>query len=200
MSIADLNDLAMRTVIREELDRSPMGSRVRQLQADAQVATALPTAPLAGQEVYLQTAAMAALTVPLKWLLRFDGSKWLPVSCPPLIAEVATSETTANTTYAALATAGPVVTVPVLGDYDVEIGATMVNATNNPFMSYDIGGTGAVDADSFIGGTGFAAGNRVRRKAAIPASTALTAKYRNNGATTGTFRERWMRVSPVRLG
>lgn len=197
-TVAQMDALGLRQTIREELDRSGLANLVRQLQADAVAATALPSSALAGQEVYLQTAAMAAMSPPVKWLLRYDGSRWLPVSCPPLFAEVPASEATASTTYVALATPGPALSVPVTGDYDVEIGATM--AGGNPWMSYDVGAAAAVDADGFVHAAAFAAGNRPRRRLALAAGTTLTAKYRNSAAASGNARERWMRATPVRLG
>lgn len=92
------------------------------------------------------------------------------------------------------------------GDYDIEIGVRpYVNAvTTTALMSYDIGGTGAVDADAityYAGNTadpGNNSGARLRRKTGLTAVT-LTSKYKT-GAGTATFSNRWMRVAPVRVG
>jgi hypothetical protein len=68
-------------------------------------------------------------------------------------------------------------------------------------MSYDIGATGAVDADSFFlghAGTEGDGNTRTRLKTGLAASTALVAKYKTN-AGTETFRQRAMSVLPVRV-
>jgi hypothetical protein len=86
------------------------------------------------------------------WFFQYDSSqatyKWVFMGGPPMYAEVVTDETTASTTYAALATAGPSIAIPRSGDYEVQIGfeGWVASAGATVSMSYDIGGTGAVDA------------------------------------------------------
>ena len=71
-------------------------------------------------------------------------------------------------------------------------------------MSYDIGGTGAVDGDAtWVGGMaatvtvqGHFFGSK--RKTGLSAVT-LTAKYRTTAAVATFFSERRMRVKPVRV-
>jgi len=152
------------------------------------------------------------------WTFKYNAGsasayKWEYVGGPPLFAEVqptvAGIETTASLTYVALASAGPSLTVPYAGDYDVEIGASMWNNTNAAAarMSYDIGGTGASDNDSITVGEGTAAGadsvsgnvSRSRRKTALAASTALVSKYEAVVGGTASFRQRLMKVTPVRV-
>lgn len=159
----------------------------------------LPTGAVNGQDFYYQLGSGGGV-----WHFKYNLSsgKWDLAGGAPLFAEVVTSETTASVTYAALATAGPSVTVPFVGDYDVEIGFGGNNAGGVAIMSYDIGGTGAVDADFVISATNGANtnhGSRTRRKTGLAASTALVSKYRAN-AGTGTFRDRWISVLPVRVG
>jgi hypothetical protein len=168
----------------------------------------LPASPLDGQEATL----VDSVTNPTyQWRFRWNAGsalrdKWECVGAATQLAFVDTSETTASTTYAALATAGPVFVVPRLGIYTVEIGMDLssVTAATRYFMSYDIGGTGAVDADGVSGETGAASVNRfggfIRlRSKDIPASTTLTAKYRTVSAATIGFENRWMRVTPIRV-
>jgi hypothetical protein len=128
--------------------------------------------------------------------------KWVFMGGPALFAEVTTVQGTASTTFVALATAGPSITVPRAGDYDVEIGCRVENAsTASAVHSYDIGGTGAVDADGVIHATTLnngPQGGRPRRKTGLAASTALVSKYRTT-AGTAMFSNRWMRVTPVRV-
>jgi len=172
--------------------------------------TSLPASPVDGQEVYFQADATNGIV----WRLRYNAGsssayKWEFVGGSPLFAEVATEETTASTTYVALATAGPTLTLPRAGDYDVEIGCRLYSSVNNTgaLMGYDIGATGAVDADAVsyyaaatLGGGATATGNyaRARRKTGLTA-VALTAKYRATSAITVAIGSRWMRVTPVRV-
>jgi len=71
-------------------------------------------------------------------------------------------------------------------------------------MSYDIGGTGAVDSDAIwtaqSGGVSGGEGSvsRLRRKTAIAAATTLTAKYKTGVAGTLTASNRVLSVVPVR--
>jgi len=172
--------------------------------------TSLPASPVDGQEVFYQADATNGIV----WHLRYNASsssayKWEFVGGPSLFAEVATEETTASTTYVALATAGPTLTLPRAGDYDVELGFRGYSSVNNTgaLMGYDIGATGAVDADAIsyyaatsLGGGATVAGNlaRLRRKTGLSA-VALTAKYRATSAITVAFGSRWLRVTPVRV-
>jgi hypothetical protein len=174
--------------------------------------TALPSAPFNGQEFVL----VDSTTNPTyQWRFRYNAGsgsayKWEFIGGTPIIAEVATSETTGSTgSYVALTTAGPSVVLPVAGDYVVEVGARMNGfATSGGAgrMSYDIGGTGAVDGDSVAAtnpsGASYGAsvaGVRAMKKTGLGAVT-LTAKYKAVGANNVTFADRWMRVTPVRVG
>ena len=161
--------------------------------------TTFPSSPVDGDiHVY-----PADLTNGVMWqfMYRSAVNDWECIGGAPLFAEVVTSETTASTSYAALATAGPSIALPFVGDWMVRIGATVGNsgAGNTSFMSYDIGGTGAVDADGIFHegpASNRASIERPRRKQALTAIT-LTAKYRVT-AGTGSFMNRWMAVTPVR--
>jgi len=170
------------------------------------VGTSLPASPYDGQEYIL----VDSLTAPTyQWRFRYmnsiaaDSYKWVYLGGDPMFNEVGTggTEGTSSTTYAALTTAGPQLTPPRAGIYDVEIGCHFQPSTSC-FMSYDIGATGAVDVDSvssvvnagLIGGVA-----RPRRKTLLAASTALVAKYRASTAANANFQHRWMRVTPVRV-
>lgn len=171
--------------------------------------TALPSNPEDAQEIYYVADATNGVVWHLLYRAASSSSyKWECVGGPPLYNEVVTGESTTSTTYAALATAGPSITLPLAGDYDVEIGFRGYNngagAINN-YMSYDIGGTGASDNDANLqympSSTSAHANNaRSRRKTGLTAVT-LTSKYRLDGAVTvGYFQYRWMKVTPVRVG
>lgn len=142
-----------------------------------------------------------------RWQFQYDiaeiGSyKWKFIGGPSLQAEVIANELKSLGGYAALATPGPSIAIPRAGDYDVMIGAWIyANAATTSYMSYDIGATGAVDAD-YVRLDSAAANNsagvsRIRRKAGLAAVT-LTAKYAAAGGTSN-FINRWMQVTPVRI-
>lgn len=178
------------------------------------VFTALPAGPFHGQRITYQTSGMA--TDGVRWELEYNANsgsayKWEFVGGAPLYSEVTAAETTSgshNGAWAALTTAGPSIALPLTGDYLVTIGANAYAtvAGHECYMSYDIGGTAASsgDAISFWAGgvstySNTAHGSRTRRKTGLSAVT-LTAKYRTSGANTWTFRDRWMSVTPVRVG
>jgi hypothetical protein len=182
------------------------------LKALSQYGTALPTSPANNDRFTL----VDDVTNPTyQWTFRYNAGsssahKWELIGGTPLFSEVTASDTTSSTSYAAIGTAGPSVSLPVAGDYDVEIGCTSVpqgTAVNIAYMSYDIGATGAVDADCVAAQQGTAATgiqqitmtpSRKRRKIGLTAVT-LTAKYRSTGSAVG-FSNRWMSVMPIRVG
>lgn len=171
--------------------------------------TSLPVSPFDGQEVILTDSLTAGTYF---WRLRYtagitDAYKWVFIGGALGFSEVPTAEAPGSSgAYVALATAGPLFALPRPGIYDVAIGAYQ-SPTNNatlPHMSYDIGATGAVDADALrpdVAGTGSISGpqgSKERRKTFVSAVT-LTAKYKQAAAAT-TFKDRWMRITPVRIG
>jgi hypothetical protein len=176
--------------------------------------TELPIKPPDGYEVYFEYDTAGAYGGPVIWHLRYDGSgrtyPWLAVGAQvPLFAEVVDEHSTASGAYADLGTSiGPEVSVPLAGVYDVEIGAISWSDTGGKafIMSYTIGSTGASDDDGLICQEPTQAtvilrpSMRARRKT-LPANTLLRAKYRAvSGDHTATWRHRWMRVTPVRVG
>lgn len=172
-----------------------------------QIVSALPTTGLyEGLQVVYDTG-----TSGVRWTFVYDTSDgttypWLFVGGPPLYAAVETQETTSSATYAALATAGPSITLPLAGDFDVSIG--MSGWSNSigalAYMSYDIGATGAVDADSVrhqedtAGTTSPVHVMRTRRKTGLTA-VVLTSKYKTGGVGTASIEARWISVTPVRV-
>lgn len=169
----------------------------------AYVSAVKPSSPVDGQLwVYEDT------TSHIRWefVYRTADTYWYFIGGPPLTSEVTTTESTASATYAALTTPGPAVVIPFAGDYRVTIEALVsMNATvgDTAFMSYDIGGTGAVDADSGETQAQATANvfqgvvSRSRVKTGLTAVT-LTSKYRTS-AGTPSFRYRLMTVLPVRV-
>jgi hypothetical protein len=156
--------------------------------------------PEDGDEVYLEVDATNGIMWHLRCVLGEPTYKWRFLGGPEMYSEVATAEGSSNTSYVALATAGPSIALPRSGDYMVEIDrATNDPVSNSAYMSYDIGGTGAVDADA-VGGVGRGDGGaiRKRRKAGL-GSVTLTAKYKVTGGGTVNFQNRYMAVTPVRV-
>lgn len=160
---------------------------------------------VAPDEVYLEVDA----TNGKEWHLAFESGevtyKWRKIGGPALFSEVTTSEATASTAFAALATAGPSVALPRSGDYKVRIGFS--GGTGGTLqverMSYDIGGTGASDNDAAktltsTGTAGEYSVGRPREKTGL-GSVTLTAKYRQSAANSAPFAERWMEVDANRL-
>lgn len=164
--------------------------------------TSLPGSPTDGQEIYYAANATNGVI----WHLRYRtaASKWEFLGGPPLFASVATSQATTSTSYTDLATAGPAITLPLAGDYDVTIGGRLKAGFSPPvYMSYSIGNTGATDDDSIgfyaAGSEEFASLVRTQRKTSLSA-VELKAKYRvSNSSHGGTFVYRWIAVTPVRI-
>jgi hypothetical protein len=171
------------------------------------VLTTLPASPTDGQIVFFAADATNGVI----WQLRYRSGasssyKWEMVGGPALFSEVLTSESTTSTSYVALTTAGPAITIPLAGDYDVEIGANVTGSGDamNAYMSYALGGTAAVDADALRKqqvGAGYYGEptSRKRRKTGLPTSISIAARYKV-GNVTGTWENRWMTVTPVRVG
>jgi len=170
---------------------------------DGVAGTTLPAAPVNGQEYYYVADSTNGVVWHLKY--RTTSAKWEYVGGAPLFAEVTAAETTTSTSYTALATAGPSIAVPVAGDYMVGTGCYLRNntASSSALMSYDIGGSGAVDNDAIQHESGSAnAGShlyRTRRKAGLTAVT-LTAKYRAATSGTALFLDRYMTLTPIKIG
>lgn len=171
------------------------------------IVNALPTGALYGDTcVYI---AANNTNGGVYWNLIYDGQgsfPWKVVGGPPLWSEVVTAESRTTASYGALTTAGPSITVPLAGDYDVSVGSMveMSTAGHIGFMSYDIGATGAVDADgletiSRSANEEWPPGIRKRRKTSLAASTALVAKYKPDG-TAVTWEMRTMEAKPIRVG
>lgn len=175
------------------------------------VVTALPGSPTDGQEVIL----VDSLTVPTyAWRFRYvsgitDANKWLYCGGDPAFIEITNQDATTSATFIALANAGPVFAIPRAGIYDVEIGFMAYKPSGNGsilVMSYDIGATGAVDADGVFAtnGTLVVSGTEVRSSSTRPrrktlTAVTLTSKYRSANTEQGGFGNRWMRVTPFRI-
>ena len=175
----------------------------------------LPGSPYDGQEIYYQNAAMA--TAGIVWHFRYRAGggtyKWEAVNSPTAIyAEVTTNQFIGSSSYTDLATAGPSITLPLAGDYDVTVGGSISSGASGviAYMSYQIGGTAANDADALQAYVYNANASyrddvsvnmlRTRRKTGLSAVT-LTAKYRSaSGANNVYAQHRVLSATPIRVG
>jgi hypothetical protein len=173
------------------------------------VVTALPTTSPSGGALYdgQECYYLADATNNVVWHLKYKTStaKWHYVGGPPLYAETTNQDSTGSTgAYIALGNAGPSIPIPLAGTYMVSQGAVHNSntASANSYMSYDIGATGAVDADGIFWQNStalnaYTPGTRTRRKTLT--AVTLTSKYKAS-AGFSTFRDRWMSVLPVTVG
>jgi hypothetical protein len=163
--------------------------------------TTLPGSPVNGQETILVDSTSAPTYA---WRFRFNSTsgKWDFIGGAPKIVTVATAEAGTATAYGNLATTGPDFTTPVAGDWQIVIQAriTAESGSNIAFMSYDVGGTAALDIDSAQGN--IATPERpslhaISQKAGVAASTLLRARYKNAGGTSITYADRRLIVLPI---
>jgi hypothetical protein len=177
-----------------------------------QVVTALPTGtgiPFDGQEVFF----LADATDGILWHARYRAaspfaSKWDVLEAMPWVKYVATQQSLPPTDalYHDLTTVGPQLTIPVVGDYRIDHGAVMLSgAADSAWASVKFSATEASDADaaravqvSTAPGLPFSAPERTVKT--IAAGTVVKQRYRNGGAQTATWQDRWLRVTPLRIG
>jgi microcystin-dependent protein len=170
------------------------------------IVTALPTNPQFGEVV----TYVADATNGVYWDLQYDASgtyPWKFIGGSPLTAQIDTDETivAGTTTYTALATAGPSITLARAGDYVISQGCRGYPFANNQslHMSYDIGATPASDSDSVLldCASGFGEnGSRTKLKTGISANSAIVSKYKHTSSgAAANFSYRWMTVTPVRV-
>jgi len=182
--------------------------------------TSLP-AGYDGQEVFFQSTTAGTgggstntmADVGAMWHLRYRSAaagsyKWEFVGGGGLIAAVATSETTTSGTYTDLATVGPVITLPLAGDYKIATTATVANssASSGGAVSFSVSGAAAntaADADSIritsVSGGVLQASSVSVSKTGLTAA-AVTMRYRITVSGTATFTSRVLTAVPIRVG
>jgi hypothetical protein len=170
--------------------------------------TALPATPADGQEHIL----VDSTTNPTwQWRFRYNSTttKWHYLGGTPLRAFIGVAESTASLTYGDLATIGPAVTVPLAGDYQIESGVTIVgdNGTDNPtargWATIKLGAAVAADSEGIhIGNTRQHGGsvNRCLPDKTLVAAAVVLMQYRAEAIGSWTFSQRWLRVTPVKVG
>jgi microcystin-dependent protein len=169
--------------------------------------TSLPSNPVDGQEVhYLADAANGVI-----WHLRYRAAstsayKWEFLGGSPLIHQIDTDEGGTTTAYADFATVGPQLTTPLAGDYVAEYGALSYQtvASVDNYYTPKLGGAATNDVDTalatFTGTSKLVVHQRKRRFNALAASTLVKMQFKMSSANAGSFRNRWLTITPVRVG
>lgn len=171
------------------------------------VVAALPLAAAHGQEMYLQTAAMAVDGV--MWHFRFNSTsaspyKWEFLGGSPLTAAATDGlQTTVSTTPVEI---GQRVGIqpPMTGDYMVHHGCGQMDNTGAGYAGARTAlNTGGPSHDNVLvvwgnSGAGVAPGSMRKRFNAIP-STSVVIQVFNATAGTARFNTRWLELTPVRV-
>lgn len=174
-----------------------------------QYVTSLPSSPVDGQTVVYAADA----TNGVMWTLRYRAAssssyKWECIGGTALTASVATAQGTTSGTYTDLSTAGPTITLPLAGDYDIGIAAAMSSTTTGygGNVSFSVSGgaaSSAADADGMLmldANANIAeSSSTVTRKTGLTAA-AVTMRYRMTVGGTATFSNRKLSITPVRVG
>jgi hypothetical protein len=179
--------------------------------------TSLPASPQAAQPCLFLADATNGVTWHLRQRLGEPGSyKWYFVGGSEMLGYVATSQSRANTAYGDLATVGPSITLPVAGDWEVEVGAYAFigsgGTTANALMSFDWTGGPTASDENACGGEIVASAtaamvlldSKQSRLTGRAAGDVITARYRSSPApapaNTVNWQYRYLRVRPIRVG
>lgn len=177
----------------------------------ASFATALPAVPFSGQEIYYVADSANGVV----WHLRYDGTetgsyKWRYIGGPPLYAEDLASRTASLTINSWSGLGGdPQIAAPLAGDYIVELGCSMVEATTVNCTFYlgirvdttepTIGTNAVLTYQATNTASEFMA--QTRRVTGMVATKNFTMVHRKNVATGNVTRNgAYMTVTPVRVG
>lgn len=166
--------------------------------------TVLPGAPVDGDEIYYLANDAAGLV----WHLRYRAAsasayKWEFVGGSPLIDTIDTQESTLSLTYVELATLHRV-TVPLAGDYLIEVQARLFNDNANcgAYYSFYDPGVGSLDVNGIQSYPTSVATSGVKstRRAGLAAGTIISGVGRAVAAGTAYFSARRLIVTPIRVG
>lgn len=176
-------------------------------QVTPSVVSSLPGSPTDGQEVYYQNAAMA--TAGIMWHLRYRAAattyKWEVLGGGPFMEHASAATTRAVSTYGDL-TSGAMSTwtIPLVGEYEVEIGASLSPgaAGQGFYMSIAIAGATALDADSVLAYCVSSLGQwdvSRKMKKVFAATDTVVPKFKQQGATAGNVTNRYICIKPIRV-
>jgi hypothetical protein len=185
------------------------GSSWVSLGGTSTLVTSLPTSPVDGQVIDY----VADSTNGVVWRFRYRSAstsayKWEFIGGGQLDSYVATQQSTSATTTVGLS--GPSVTVPLAGDYLVTGGAVCaVNSAGNlaGFIFKGTGDSDAVWSSTYVYSTlNYASvyGNSasgIQKKTGQTANQVIEMRYAvSNGAYIAYFNNRFMTVTPIRVG
>jgi hypothetical protein len=178
------------------------------------IGTAFPGSPTDGQMFTL----VDSLTAPTyAWQFRYvagiaDAYKWLFIGGSAKHVVIATSESTASTSWANLATDGPSFTTPYAGDWSISLRCGAYYTGNTQAINLGISVGGNVDPVRVVSaqvGAANALGPLAvdHRASALAASSIIKARYKVSagthsygGAEAGFISGRHLFVTPIRLG
>jgi hypothetical protein len=165
--------------------------------------TSLPGSPFDGQMIHYVADATNGVVWPLVYVSASASThKWEAIGPTPLTAQVLTLETTLSSSFADLATVGPSVTVPLAGDYLIELAANFrTDATGTALVAVKLGAA-ATSADDGLANTfanSFVPGSRTIRRNGLAANAVLKLQYQTSGTGTGSFQRRNLAVWPIRV-
>ncbi len=119
-----------------------------------------------------------------------------------MYAQVTTDQNTASTTYVNLTTSGPSLTLPLAGDYQIDMGMRYFNSTAGAYgyMSPSFNGGTPTDADAVANAGGSGVGDVTQRTIRKTGQSAVSvnAQYRVAGGT-GFFSNRSIEIIPLRV-
>lgn len=175
-------------------------------QAPPDVVTSMPPNPYDGMMVDVVASSGGGVV----WRFRYRSAsvssyKWEFIGGAPLNHSVPNDEGTTSMAYADLATVGPVVTVPLSGEYIASFGAGSYNSSaESELMSLRVGGASPMDSEASLVGHGaanrLATHSRTITGMVLAGGTTLRAQYRVLSGGGAQFRNRWLLVTPVRVG
>lgn len=176
---------------------------------DNALVSVLPTLPYDGQVVAYQNSAMATLGI--VWLLRYRAAsaaarKWEFVGGAPMYSEITTFQSVTNTAFVDLATVGPSITWPLIGDYLVEVHAhTHTTNAAGGFMRIALkAGAAAAFEIAYFGTNSSAQWVNIGRGGYIYAGAVagelLKMQYKTDTAIQSDWERRMLRITPIRVG
>lgn len=170
-------------------------------------ATTLPASPANGDLAVLVDSTTAPT---YQWLFRYNSGeatyKWEFLGGAPKSVLIAAGEGTTSATYVDLATAGPSFTLPYGGDYDTAFGCDSYANSIGAYLHYAIkrGAAATSDNDSVsntapsISASSISTGRQLTLLGMAAADVVLV-QYKSDGASTGSFRYRYLTVLPRRV-
>lgn len=161
----------------------------------------LPTSPVEGQRITFDAGSG------VRWVFRYNSSStyWDCEGGTELVADVVGPNAVASTTFAAIP-GGPTLTVPLIGDWLIDLAVEINPLSAVAIVSYAVGATAASEADRVGGGTSVTGGwdgsvaRPSRVKAIATAGTVLTMHAHGSGtAVSISYYNRVLTAMPRRV-